>query len=94
MRADNADSKSAGETKAQDSQQPQQHEQAVDEVEEEDDVHAHHVESYYGRVQRSLQLPDDVNVEGLTARYEDGVLRIELPRVEERKPEARRINIQ
>ena len=86
LQADGVDANTVvAETKAQQQQQ---------EAEEEDDVSVHHVESYYGRVQRSLSLPEDVDVEGLTARYEDGVLRIELPRIEEKKQQAKQINIQ
>lgn len=91
VKADGVEAKPAAETKAQ-ATQPQQ--QAVEEDEEEDDVSVHHVESYYGRVQRSLALPEDVNVDGLTARYEDGVLKIELPRIEEKKQQVKQINIQ
>ena len=82
----------ATETKAQQDTQPQQ--QVDEQQQEEDDVAVHHVESYYGRVQRSLTLPDDVNVDGLTAKYEDGVLRIELPRLEEKRQQVKQINIQ
>ena len=87
VKADNVDSKLVPETKAQETQPQHQ-------AGEEEDMNVHHVESYYGHVQRSLALPDNVNVEGLTAKYEDGVLKIELPRMEEKKQHVKQINIQ
>jgi len=60
----------------------------------EDDFRYHHVESYYGHVERRLQLPDDVNLEGLSARYEDGVLKIALPRLPEKKQQGRKVEVQ
>lgn len=82
---DNADNKAAAASQQQ---------STAEEATEADDVSVHHQESYYGRVQRSLAVPDDVNVDGLTAKYEDGVLKIELPRIEERKQQAKHISIQ
>lgn len=60
---------------------------------DDDDVNVHHVESFYGRVERSVQLPEDAKVDELTAHYENGILKIEIPRVEQ-KAKGRRIEIQ
>ena len=59
-----------------------------------DAVEYSYQESYYGRVERSLALPEDADADKLTARYENGVIKIEIPRVAEQKKEARRIEIQ
>ncbi len=39
-----------------------------------------HSERYYGAVQRSISLPAEVSIEDATARYEDGILVLELPK--------------
>jgi len=39
-----------------------------------------YVESHYGKVTRSVSLPDDASFDGLTAKYENGVIKIEIPR--------------
>ena len=40
----------------------------------------HRVESRYGSFSRSFTLPEDVNIENISAQYVDGVLNIELPK--------------
>lgn len=60
---------------------------------DDDDVNFHHVESFYGRVERSVQLPEDAKVDDLTAHYENGILKIDIPRVEQ-KTKGRKIEIQ
>jgi HSP20 family protein len=65
------------------------------EVESGDDsVDYHHVESFYGKVERAIALPDDADAEHLTARYENGVIKIEIPRLAEQKKEPKRVEIQ
>src|SRR5215468_4523983 len=51
----------------------------------------HRVERSYGAFTRSFTLPQTVSVEGATAEYSNGVLRVTLPKREETK--ARRIEI-
>jgi len=58
------------------------------------EVDYHHIESFYGKVERSLALPEDADADGLTARYENGVIKIEIPRLAEHKKEPRRVEIQ
>ncbi|HEX6133178.1 MAG TPA: Hsp20/alpha crystallin family protein [Longimicrobiales bacterium] len=48
-------------------------------------------ERRYGRFQRSFTVPPTVQSEGTEARYENGVLSIRMPKVEEAKP--RRIRV-
>ena len=50
-------------------------------------------ERSYGAFQRSLRLPDTVNLEAATATHEDGVLTIELPKKEEAKVVKRDIEV-
>jgi HSP20 family molecular chaperone IbpA len=59
-----------------------------------EDVNYHHVESFYGRVTRSVQLPDDARLDELSAKYEDGVIKIEVPRTHDEKKQQRKIAIQ
>ena len=51
----------------------------------------HRVERAYGSFTRSFTLPNTVSAEGATAEYQNGVLRVVLPKREETK--ARRIEI-
>ena len=51
----------------------------------------HRVERSYGAFTRSFTLPQTVSAEGATAEYNDGVLRVTLPKREETKP--RRIQV-
>jgi HSP20 family protein len=51
----------------------------------------HRVERSYGSFTRSFTLPQTVSVEGATAEYRNGVLRVSLPKREETK--ARRIEV-
>jgi len=49
------------------------------------------IERSFGSFSRSLTLPDGVNADGITARFENGVLEVSIPKPEERKP--RRVEI-
>lgn len=42
----------------------------------------HTVENFYGAFSRSFTLPEEINKEGLVAGLTDGVLKIELPKME------------
>jgi HSP20 family protein len=57
----------------------------------EDSDNYHRVERSYGSFTRSFTLPQSVSAEGATAEYQNGVLRVTLPKREETK--ARRIEI-
>jgi HSP20 family protein len=46
----------------------------------------HRVERSYGQFVRSFTLPNNVDRENIQARFQDGLLRIELPKREEAKP--------
>lgn len=61
------------------------------EVQEDEGVKIHRIESSYGSFERVFRLPDDVKEENLTAKYEDGVLSIEVAK--EEKKVAREIEI-
>jgi len=49
------------------------------------------IERSFGSFSRSLTLPDGVDAEGISARFERGVLEVRIPKPEERKP--RRVEI-
>lgn len=55
-----------------------------------EDVHkdkkVHRVERSYGSFQRSFSLPEDADGNGVSASFKDGVLRVSLPKSEEKKP--------
>ncbi len=46
----------------------------------------HVYERHYGSFQRSFRLPEDVDTEKIEAKFENGVLRVTLPKAEEAKP--------
>ena len=48
----------------------------------------HRVERQSGSFYRSVGLPTDVDVDKIDAQYDAGVLRVTLPKVEQRKPKA------
>ncbi len=54
----------------------------------------HHLRSecYYGPFRRSIRIPDEVNKEGITAKYENGLLEITLPK--QKKTSAQEIKIE
>ncbi len=51
----------------------------------EESATAHRQERAFGSFSRTLQLPFAVNADGVVARYEQGILRVTLPRREETK---------
>lgn len=55
----------------------------------------HRREFSYSSFQRRFQLPDNVREEDIKASYEDGILKLELPKLEpeEQAPKSRRIEI-
>lgn len=50
-------------------------------------------ERYYGRFQRSIQLPAPVEGEKVKASYKDGVLTVTLPKTEAAKPKQIEVNV-
>jgi HSP20 family protein len=53
----------------------------------------HRMERSYGRVQRSLRLPDDADADKIDASYTDGVLKITIPKSETVESRGKRIPI-
>ena len=47
----------------------------------------------YGSFQRSFSLPEKINEEGIEARYENGILKVSLPKKEENKKISKDIKI-
>lgn len=52
-----------------------------------------HRESFRGRFERVLALPEDADEKGITAKYKNGVLSVEIPKLPVVKPEARTIPV-
>ncbi len=50
-------------------------------------------ERQYGRFQRSFRLPADAATDGIAARFEDGVLRVTVPKHAPAAPKAQKIEI-
>ncbi len=51
-----------------------------------EDERYYRVERRFGSFQRSLALPQGVDAEGIVAGYDDGILTITVPKLEEEKP--------
>jgi HSP20 family protein len=51
-------------------------------------------ERSFGSFQRSFTLPDVVDVEKIKANFKDGVLEIEIPKLEEKKPKQIEVKIE
>ena len=51
-------------------------------------------ERSYGSVRRSFRVPDSVRSEDIRAEFRDGVLTLTMPRTEEARAEARRIEVE
>jgi HSP20 family protein len=51
-----------------------------------EDANYYLFERRYGRFERSFTLPRTVNADQITARFEDGILTITLPKAENAKP--------
>ncbi|MEF3191189.1 MAG: Hsp20/alpha crystallin family protein [Campylobacterales bacterium] len=51
------------------------------------------VESFYGKFQRSFTLPDNADVENITASSKDGVLEVVIPKIQEAKSETKKITV-
>jgi len=49
------------------------------------------IESFFGRFERAFKLPADADLDNIEAKYEDGVLKIFIPR--KQKPEGKKIEI-
>jgi HSP20 family protein len=51
-----------------------------------DDERYYRVERRFGSFQRSLALPAGIEADDIQAHYEDGILEVRVPKVEEQKP--------
>lgn len=51
------------------------------------------MEQCYGRFERTITLPRDVKTEEIDASYDDGILRVTVPKMPEARVEPRRIEI-
>jgi HSP20 family protein len=60
---------------------------------EEKEINYHRMERSFGSFQRVVSLPEDVDQDGITAKYATGVLTIKLPRTSKTKTESRKIPI-
>ncbi len=60
---------------------------------EEEDEDFHRIERAYGKFQRVLTLPDDVDADKAEAVFEDGVVKITLPRKESAKKKSKKIEL-
>jgi HSP20 family protein len=50
-------------------------------------------ERFYGRFQRTISLPKQVDVNAIKAAYKDGILTVTLPKAPEAKPRQIEVNV-
>lgn len=62
------------------------------EADEEDETR-HRIERMYGRFSRSFSLPKDADVENISARSKDGLLKVRIPKLGESSTEGRKIKV-
>jgi len=60
---------------------------------EEKEINYYRMERSFGSFQRVVSLPEDVDQDGITAKYAAGVLTIKLPRKSKTETESRKIAI-
>jgi HSP20 family protein len=61
--------------------------------ERKDDRNYHRIERTYGSFSRSFSLPRTVDPNSIAAHYRDGILEIEIPKLEEAMPKQIQINV-
>ncbi len=61
---------------------------------EEEDATQHRIETFYGTFSRSFTLPTDVDEEKISARSENGILKVHLPKTELSEPKSVEISVQ
>lgn len=69
-------------------------ERKLEKEEEEEQKGYRRVERAYGSFQRSFWVPDNGNVEEVSASHKDGVLEITLPKKPEAKPKSIEVSVQ
>ncbi len=62
------------------------------EKKEGDDTTYHRVETFYGKFSRSFMLPEDAQGNKITAEYENGILKIRIPK-DKKKSKTKKIKI-
>lgn len=58
-----------------------------------EDAKVYHREHRYGAFTRSLRLPKNLNLDQIEAKVEHGVIEVRVPKLEEVKPQSRKIEI-
>jgi len=58
-----------------------------------EDENYHYIGRNYGKFDRSIELPTQVNVDNIKAAYKDGVLTVKLPKIEKTKSEKLKIDL-
>ena len=53
----------------------------------------HRIESFYGTFQRSVDIPNAVEENNITAEFKDGMLKMELPKSKGKQPKKNKIDI-
>ena len=61
--------------------------------EQRDEGEVHRCERYFGRFQRTLDLPAQVDGEKVRADYQDGILKVTLPKTESAKPRQIKVSV-
>lgn len=53
----------------------------------------HRIERYYGSFVRSFTLPENVDETKIEATFKDGMLNLQIPKIEEAKPKAIEVKV-
>jgi HSP20 family protein len=60
---------------------------------EEKEANYHVCERSYGTFRRGFTLPENVNTDAIDAEYKDGILRLDVPKVEPEKPKEVKVKV-
>lgn len=63
------------------------------EFESNEDAKVYRREFRYGKFARSLRLPEEIDVDGVQAEFENGFVTVDIPRKEMPRPEPKRISV-
>jgi len=61
---------------------------------EDEDSTQHRIESFYGAFSRSFSLPDNADVENISAEAKNGVLKVHIPKTKETQPKTIEVAVQ
>ena len=60
---------------------------------EQKNTKVHKIESHYGSFEKAIQIPENINEDGINASIKNGVLEVVIPKMEKEKKHVRQIEV-